>query len=127
MTKKKVIDKYEMGIYPRTLWVCKNVTNEDINKKFEVKDPTKIDVSYTFAWLCIDKRTGNYGYIVNISDYTLKRKDMSEIIKDISHESEHVKIMLFDEIGQEETYNGQEASAYLVGWVASKVYKTFKK
>ena len=56
MTKKKVIDKYEMGIYPRTLWVCKNVTNEDINKKFEVKDPTKIDVSYTFAWMCIDKK-----------------------------------------------------------------------
>lgn len=35
--------------------------------------------------------------------------------------------MLFDEIGQEETYGGQEASAYLVGWVASKVYKTLKK
>ena len=52
-----------------------------INKKFEVKDPTKIDVSYTFTWMCIDKKTGNYGYIVNISDYTLKRKDMSEIIK----------------------------------------------
>lgn len=77
--------------------------------------------------MCIDKKTGNYGYIVNISDYTLKQKDMSEIIKDISHESEHVKVMLFDEIGQEETYGGQEASAYLVGWVASKVYKTFKK
>jgi hypothetical protein len=39
----------------------------------------------------MDKKTGNYGYIVNISDYTLKRKDMAEIIKDISHESEHVK------------------------------------
>ena len=127
MTKKKVIDKYEMGIYPRILWVCKNITNEDINKKFEVKDPTKIDASCTFAWMCMDKKTGNYGYIVNISDYTLKQKDMSEIIKDISHESEHVKVMLFDEIGQIETYDGQEASAYLVGWVASKVYKTFKK
>lgn len=127
MAKKKVIDKYEMDIYPRVLWICKNLTAEDINKKFEVKEPFKIDVYYTFSVMCRERKTGNYGYIINLSENTLKKKDMSEIIKDISHESEHVKVMLFEEIGQIETYDGQEASAYLVGWVASKVYKTFKK
>lgn len=127
--EKKTIDTYDPIIYPRKLVVTKNVTLQDLRKRFtsrsghtlsDLYDPE----GYTYTYYAKDIKTGENIVLVNMG---YKQKDVSEYIDDIAHEAEHVKCSIFDDIGLPNTVDSQEADAYLVGWVAKCIYKTLIK
>lgn len=127
--EKKIIDMYDPIIYPRKLVVTKNVTLQDLRKRFTSRfgnilsddfDPE----GYTYTYFATDIKTNEHVVLVNIG---YKQKDMCEYINDIAHEAEHVKCSIFDDIGLPNTVDSQEADAYLVGWAAKCIYKTLIK
>ena len=129
-TKKKVIDKYDPQIYPRLLWVSKNVTISDIRKNFTQRDGSEIEDSWdpvdgTFTIYVKDRETDKYGCLVNLADWALK--DKSKLIEYVAHEAEHVKISVFNDVGLITNFDSQEADAYLTGWIAQCIYDTIIK
>lgn len=129
-TKKKVIDKYDPQIYPRQLWVSKNVTMSDVCKRFSNRDDSELDKSWdptegTFTLCVKDKQTGKYGLLVNFADWALG--DKSQLVNYVTHEAEHVKSSIFDDIGLITNPDSQEADAYLIGWIAQCIYETVTK
>lgn len=128
--KKKVIDKYDPQIYPRLLWVSKNVTASDICKRFSNRDDGELSASWdpsedTFTLCVKDKQTGKYGLLVNFADWALE--DKTKLVKYVSHEAEHVKSSIFNDIGLITNPDSQEADAYLIGWAAQCIYDTLMK
>lgn len=127
--EKKIIDTYDPIIYPRELVVTKNVTLQDLRKRFTFRSGDMLSDEYdpegnTYTCFVTDTKTGKYIVLVNIG---YKQKDMSGYINDIVHEAEHVKCSIFDNIGLPNTIDSQEADAYLVGWAAECIYKTLTK
>lgn len=127
--EKKVIDIYDPVIYPRKLVVTKNVTLQDLRRRFTFRSGDVLSEEYdpegyTYTCFVTDIKTNEYVVLVNIG---YKQKDMSEYINDIVNEAEHVKCSIFDDIGLPNTIDSQEADAYLVGWVAECIYKTLIK
>lgn len=127
--QKKVIDIYDPVIYPRKLVVTKNVTLQDLRKRFTFRSGDVLSdeynpEGYTYTCFVTDIKTNEYVVLVNIG---YKQKDMSEYINDIAHEAEHVKCSIFDDIGLPNTVDSQEADVYLVGWAAKCIYKTLIK
>lgn len=125
-TKKKlVIDEYHPTIYPRKLWVGKNASLKDLQKKFLTRSGEEIDESWdptdgTFTLYVQDKVTGKYGCYVNIADWAYDEGFISAI----AHEAEHVKISMFHDCHVKSNFDSQEVDAYLVGWCAQCIYNT---
>lgn len=126
---KKVIDSYDPVIYPRTLYVCKNITLKDLRDRFTTRTGTEISSEWdpeteTFTFCAKDKKTQEYCIFVCIG---YKCKSTADYISDICHEAEHVKQSIFEDIGLLTTTDSQEADAYLVGWAAKCIYTTLMK
>lgn len=129
MSKKKIIDKYDPIIYPRILYVCKNVTLKDLRDRFTTRDGREIDSEWdpeeeVFTFYGKEKKTNEN---VLICCFGYKYKTTADMISDIAHEAEHVKQSIFDDIGLPTTTDSQEADAYLVGWAAKCMYITLIK
>lgn len=126
---KKIIDKYDPIIYPRTLYVCKNVTLKDLRNRFTTRHHTEISDEWdpeteTFTFYAWDKINKENAILVCIG---YKCKTTADYISDICHEAEHVKQSIFEDIGLSTTTDSQEADAYLVGWAAKCIYTTLMK
>lgn len=113
--KKKGYYEYENGIYPFKLWVhVGNDLEELINSCFdgcEVPDREYGGITYDNAFRKSDNRRG-----VLVSFHC--QKDMS--MNYCCHEASHVCDAIEDVIGMD---HGGEASAYLMGWIASCINK----
>lgn len=113
--KKRGYYEYKNGIYPRQLWVhIGRDLNEVIEAEFDGCDVPDRDyggVTYDGA---VRKSDNAYGVLVSFKS----AKDMS--MNPCCHEASHVCDAIEDAIGME---HGGEASAYLIGWIASCINK----
>ncbi len=122
--KKAQIHEWDMDIYPRKLWVCKtrdiNVIkdrfyDENTNELIFEGDPNS--PTFKAQVFRVQTKEDKYlGYMVHIAT----KLEVSSC----AHEAFHVADFLSDDIGmyvQEKT--GNEHFAYLVGWVADKIWQ----
>lgn len=108
---KKGYYEYENGIYPRTLWVHigKDLTKL-IETCFDGCEPPNADYGGVTYCNAVRKGDDRYGVLVSFQS----TKDMT--MNYCCHEASHVCDGIEDAIGME---HGGEASAYLIGWIAS--------
>lgn len=128
------IHKYET-IYPRTLWIV-NCSKEhpvhlmhkfifylntpgwnQVNKNIEEELSNADNTATAGCYVVEEKSTGKLGILMVI----FRLEDMDESI--IAHESVHVADFYYEVCGcnAEDFTDGNEAYAYLVGWVAGCV------
>lgn len=110
-SKKTTIHEFYPCIYPRLLWVVKGGSLEGIQETFEVECEAD-DVGGAVTLPARRRSDGRLGYCVwfpKVGD--IRRLDW------IAHESSHVAVCIFNDIGGVITYEDQEPFAYLVGWV----------
>lgn len=134
MQKKPKIDKYDPIIYPRKLWVTRDIVG--LNKIFQFNKlrSTKEECTSAYDELVEEydssdhilitcpvthKVTGEYGALVIIM-----RDDIEAGSE--AHEAVHVADYIFDELGMySQTFaDSNEQYAYLVGWAAGCISKT---
>ncbi len=113
--KKRGYYEYKNGIYPRKLWVhIGKDLKETIDACFDGCEPPDEE----YGGVTYDKATRKsddaYGILVSFK----RTKDMS--MKYCCHEASHACDATEDAIGME---HGGEASAYLLGWIASCINK----
>lgn len=113
--KKRGYYEYKNGIYPRKLWVHIGKDLEElIEAEFdgcEAPDKEYGGVTYDNA---VRKSDDSYGILVSFK----KPKDMTVGV--CAHEASHACDAFENTIGME---HGGEASAYLIGWIASCINK----
>ena len=132
MTKKKYIDVYK-SMYPLELIVAnKNVTLDDLKKKFVYSDGVELDdfVTRCAATTCMVKYKGKdtYGCLVkyNYPDPEAESKTM-DLIDSASHEAMHVLLDTYDFISDTVCTKHQEPAAYYMGWITTNIYRTWTK
>ena len=125
-----MVDEYYFTICPCNLWVCtdfKEFKNRfrNRNSNNEIEDlPDDYDAA-TYH-LVEEKRTKDLGIAVVIfSD--LKALGGSKIVEIISHEASLVATRIFDGLGIRLDANNDEPYAYLIGYIASCIWKTISK
>jgi len=111
--------EYDPVIYPRKLWVCIGQTEGDMRGWFEEIDGKDWSIECEdYDGLTISelrrKDNGEVGELVVFDS----KKDMTMGI--CTHEASHVCDSIEEAIGME---HGGEASAYLIGWIASCINK----
>ena len=111
MSNKTIIHEFDPCIYPRLLWVVKGGSLEGIKETFEV-ECNEEDLGDAVTIPARRKSDGRLGYCV----WFPKSGDIRNLDW-IAHESTHVAICIFNDIGGNVTYEEQEPFAYLVGWV----------
>lgn len=123
LANKKLRGYYEFCpvIYPRLLWVSVGQRPGDISGMFVGRDGKDLDIGQTggdgsvdfcgLAVLEVERRSdGRRGELVVFK----RSKDMTMSV--CCHEASHVCDAIEEAIGME---HGGEASAYLLGWIAS--------
>lgn len=128
--KKTIIHQFDPVIYPSRIWVGINPSFEDVESKFWgltdqmeripiTKDQHEVDcftIARTHA--VTSKEDGWVGLFVSI--HKLKRLDT----KTICHESAHCADFICENFGiQTGSFDGGEAYAYLIGWIAECIEK----
>ena len=111
MNKKTTIHEFDPQIYPRLLWVVKGGELEDIKDMFET-EISEEEVGGAVTFLVRRKVDNRLGYCV----WFPKSGDIRNLDW-IAHESSHVALCIFNDVGAVITPEGQEPFAYLVGWV----------
>ena len=118
------IHEFDPVIYPFRLWVGKFLSEEYLCEKFygltedmervDLKEMHKSDRFCTASTIIVaDKNTGWGGAVVAI------HKPSAMDIKTIAHEASHVADFVCEYFGiSMDSFDGGEAKAYLVGWVA---------
>lgn len=106
------IYEYPIIPYPRVMWVCYGVSEEEIKKKFiSLRDSEWSglldDASQMQTWDVEERDTGRYGYLVCCKNKKKMREDY------LSHEACHVAVDLFRVIGCEVNDATQEPFAYM--------------
>lgn len=128
------IHRYET-LYPRTLWIA-NCTYEDpiqllnkfkfylntpgwdkVNNNMEEEFETAKNTATAACYVAEEKSTGKLGLVMVI--FSIEDMDTSIV----AHESVHVADFYYEVCGcnSEDFTDGNEAYAYLVGWVAGCV------
>ena len=111
MKNKTTIHEFDPCIYPRLIWVGKGGSLEDIKDIFDAESiEEEEDGAVTFP--VRRKEDNRLGYCVWFPKYRgIRNLDW------IAHESAHVALCIFNDVGAVITSDGQEPFAYLVGWV----------
>lgn len=129
-----MIKKYN-NMYPRCFWIS-DVNTQDIEKtykeltnkftflanapgwrtvsdNFENEFFSAVNETYAGCYPVIEKKTGLIGVMCIMYNEKLK-------ISEIAHESVHIADYFFEALGMngEDFTEGDEAYAYLVGWIA---------
>ena len=118
MSKKVIIHQFDPVIYPRKVWIAitsdlKNISDMflDKNSKGEMIYIESISNKFHAITQLVTQKETNYLGVVIV--FSLKS---SITIKNIAHEATHAARIIWDELGEDLT--GEEADAYLVGWIA---------
>ena len=113
--KKRGYYEYENGIYPRKLWVhIGRDLKEVVDAEFYGCEAPNRDYGGITYDNAVRKSDNVYGILVTFKS----AKDMT--MNPCCHEASHVCDAIEDAIGME---HGGEASAYLIGWIASCINK----
>ena len=122
------IKSFNPIIYPLILYVAKNLTVDEINKRFVVfdgdgkeciADEKSICESKAVTFSVVDKRTNNFGVAVILYN--------NATIGTLAHESVHAADIIFEQLGMyTQGFNeGNEPYAYLVGWITDCLHKIY--
>lgn len=110
---KTTIHEFDLGIYPRKIWVAfncpKEVLNDLFEDKFEDMDKSCDAVTYSCRRLKPDIKGG---------ELILFRNKKAMTTGNIAHEAFHAALDIIDYIGGRIDYDNQEYPAYLVGYIA---------
>ena len=118
---------YEIGVYPRLLWVAIGKKASIIKETFAFSDGSEIEDSfdanavYAITTDVAHKKTGKYGVLVWFPD----AESMSPNI--ITHESVHAAMEIFYMCHCFFTHDNQEPFAYLTSWIFDKIQETKRK
>lgn len=125
-----MVDIYDLTIYPCKLSVCtdfkefkKRFRYENSNKDIEAIPDDYLAVTYS---LLEEKRTKDLVFAVVVLS-NLKNLGGSKIVEVVSHEASHVATKMFEWLGIHLDVNNDEPYAYLLGYVASCIWKTVSK
>lgn len=128
MTKNKfIIDKYSTTIYPYSVYVCKNYTANDINKRFNGLDDLDINDQKDLCISGITDKNNEYCILILLCKITVNHKDKSEQVNVCAHEALHATCDILEEIGQPLSSKYSEAYCYLCGYISQCAYKTLIK
>lgn len=136
MKKKPKIYMYDPQIYPRRLYVAIEVNNlqdhfrllsTDGTVEFSDEEAAEDFYGKDYAMVTrsvINKEDNKYGVLIQIPDLEEINAE-----SDIPHESVHAADYIYQELGlyTEEFKDGNEAYAYLVGWIAGCISKSIIK
>ena len=118
---KPLIHQFSTNVFPRFLWVVKDVSIEWIKERFENADGDALaDMDNAKAVTypeIIHKETGKYGILVAIPD----SEDMT--LSDCAHEALHFAMELGRAIDFLLDYDNQEIFAYLTGFATDAIYQ----
>ena len=120
MMKKLQIHEFNPAIYPFKLWVVVSKDLKAINESFTTLGGNEVyfDVPVgTDAWV---------GHIPlkydGLNGILMVFKNKKEItVSNITHETNHALKVIWDYLGEETI--GDEANAYLAGWIAECIWK----
>ena len=125
-----MVDRYDLTIYPCKLWVCtdfkefkKRFRYENSDKEIKAIQDNCLAVTYD---LLREKRTKELGFAVVVCS-DLKTLGGSKIVEVVSHEASHVATRMFEWLGIRLDVNNDEPYAYLLGYIASCIWKTVFK
>ena len=115
-----MIHRYQMGIYPRTLWITFDATPEELNLQFPTGD------TCGKPFVALDKRddarvdtvcdiANKGGFLIRFDGIKSARMGI------VAHEANHVADDVYEYIGAVPDINNNEPHSYLVGWVAACV------
>lgn len=115
-----MIHRYQMGIYPRTLWITFDATPEELNMQFPTGDTNNKPFVALDKW--VDARVDTVCDITNNGGLLLRFEGIkSARMGVVAHEADHVADEVYNYIGAVPDINNNEPHAYLVGWVAACV------
>lgn len=119
MTKKNVFHEFDPVIYPLKLWVVMTNSVEIINERFSSYPKGEIEMDFrkfdAGVILAVKKEDKNIGILMvfeNAKHFT---------IETIAHETSHAVREIWKHL--KEDYYGDEATAYLSGWIADCCWK----
>lgn len=133
-TKKGIVDRYYCELYDTYLYVAnRDATLSQIRKYVKQPDGEEIDESiYNYAAVTVsildDKETTADAILVKYNSNTRNIK-VDKVIDRVgisSHEATHVALRIYQELGQNVTFDSQEPFAYLVEWATECIYKTIR-
>ena len=124
------IHQFNPEIYPYKLWIV--ITSEEfaVKERFNngLNEELKLNISGRCAkaitFQAVKKETLERGVMIIFTD----KKYIG--ISEISHESTHAASFMWDMMGEKDIGEiGEEANAYLVGWIAGccEAVKKYKK
>ena len=130
--------KLDIHVYPTMydidLIVCTKASAvEEFAKQYTYRNGEPIDIKAIKDWTAVtascirksDKRRALMVYINKIEGDSPIERDV-HLTNSIMHEAFHVAMDTWDAIGEELSYNHQEAQAYYVGWIAECIYKSYR-
>lgn len=117
--KKAIIHEFDPVLYPVKLYISITKNISWVNEKFcyypLLKNIDFDDSGEATTQLVKNKETGNIGVLIIFEN----KKQCTA--KNIAHESTHAARRIWDRISENAT--GEEADAYLVGWIAECCWK----
>lgn len=124
--KKAKLHEFELGVYPRRLWVAKGCKDKELSATFCYRDGLEIEfgveagnepAATTYPMVML-KENYNYGHLLVINE----KIDVGMI----AHEAGHITTEIFRELGSYLDPNNQEPFMYLLGYIANCIDKVVK-
>jgi len=116
MKNKTVIHEFDPVIYPVKLWVIITINYEPLTQRFyEGLDKKPLDIDFiqdheAVTCLVQSKETKNYGVLIVFCGHKYCKQN------NITHETAHAVDFIWEHICEKNP--GDEANAYLSGWIA---------
>nr|DAY59051.1 MAG TPA: hypothetical protein [Caudoviricetes sp.] len=118
MINKNQIYEFDPQIYPRKVWVAVGVPTKVLNDMFEESIE---DMDETYDAIVISTRRINPDIKGGILIRFINKDALT--ISNITHESTHAAMDIFDYVGAKVDTNNQEPFSYLCGWIANCCYQ----
>lgn len=128
-----ILDKHTQPIYvPKNLYVCVNPNFDKLNKTFNLSKFGDIEEEFNGCngityYLIKNLSDDKLCMLVILNVESLSKYDDDQAINTIAHEAFHVTNEMLNYCGVEFNAHGNESYAYLIGWVAQCIYKTYVK
>lgn len=131
----KNLYKYEMGVFPRSLYICYKPDLEEFADKFYGVNPDNIGVIDVTPAILEERYHGTT--IIDCAGVATREDNELGIMMtvwkpaevtpgSIAHEATHFAFYLCEDLGIEATnFKNSEAFAYIAEWCANRFYESF--
>lgn len=120
MNKKVQIHQFDPVIYPVKLWIAITKNNKALNERFKwtYKD-SDIDIDWNLSDAITGTVTQRENNLFGVLIVFENKKSCT--VSNITHESIHAVSDIWERLGESKI--GNEANAYLAGWIAECIEK----